>query len=197
MPPVATQDSAVLATSVALKEWGAAAAALLDGRQTVLLRKGGIHEKSFRVDRDRFVLFPTVAHSHRDRVRPEHRDLLVPGAAQVHEEAATFTVRCGVSLVDVVAVERPEGLAGIDDLHIWTEESVRMDRLEFRPKHRLQVLVVRAVELADPLTLPRLEAYAGCRSWVELPVAWDGSGRQVHGEQRLADDAARVRSALT
>ena len=196
MPPVATQDSAVLATSVALKEWGAAAVALLDGRQTVLVRKGGIHEKSFRVDRDRFVLFPTVAHSHRERVRPEHHDLLAAGAADVDEAGGTITVRCGVSLVDVVPVARPEGLADIADLHIWTQDSVRADRLEFRPKHQLQVLVARAVQLPHPVTLPRLEAYAGCRSWVELPVAWDGSGRQVHAEDRLAANARRVRAAL-
>ncbi|WP_234717903.1 DUF1802 family protein, partial [Mycobacterium tuberculosis] len=31
----------------ALKEWSAAVHALLDGRQTVLLRKGGIGEKRF------------------------------------------------------------------------------------------------------------------------------------------------------
>ncbi|WP_031743828.1 DUF1802 family protein, partial [Mycobacterium tuberculosis] len=33
----------------ALKEWSAAVHALLDGRQTVLLRKGGIGEKRFEV----------------------------------------------------------------------------------------------------------------------------------------------------
>lgn len=60
-------------TSPGLKEWSAAVHALLDGRQTVLLRKGGIHEKRFEVAAPRFLLFPTVAHSHLDRVRPEHR----------------------------------------------------------------------------------------------------------------------------
>ena len=35
--------------TTALKEWSAVVHALLDGRQTVLLRKGGIHEKRFAV----------------------------------------------------------------------------------------------------------------------------------------------------
>ena len=35
-----------------------------------------------------FVLFPTVAHSHRERTRPEHHDLLAPGDADVHDVAA-------------------------------------------------------------------------------------------------------------
>ncbi|MBA3622108.1 MAG: DUF1802 family protein [Euzebyales bacterium] len=195
-----SQDSGLPATTttLALKEWGAVACALLDGRQTVLLRKGGIHEKVFRVGSDHFVLFPTVAHSHRERVRPEHRDLLGPGEDQIADGGGAFTVRCGVSLVDVVEVARPEGLTDIADLHIWTAESVRTDRLEFRPKHPLQVLVVRAFELLRPVTLERLDRYGGCKSWVELPLHWDGrSGRQVHGDGRLTGDALRVRAAVS
>src|SRR5680860_1242888 len=120
-------------TMLALKEWAAVGHALLDGRQTVLLRKGGIHEKRFEVGRDTFVLFPTVAHSHRERVRDEHVDLISLGEADVAD--GRLTVRCGVTLAGVVPVERPEGLADIQDLHIWTAESVRRDRLEFRPRH--------------------------------------------------------------
>lgn len=183
--------------TLALKEWAAVAAALLDGRQTVLLRKGGIHEKAFRVGGAWFVLFPTVAHSHRERVRAEHLPLLDVGAADVDEAEGTFVVRCGVSLVEVVPVARPEGLAQIADLHIWTEESVRVDRLEFRPRHPLQVLVVRAVALPEPVRLARRDEYGGCRSWLELPLRWDGrSGLQVHDEARLAADAERVRGAV-
>jgi hypothetical protein len=184
-------------TVPALKEWGAVACALLDGRQTVLLRKGGIHEKAFDVATDRFVLFPTVAHSHAERVRSEHRDLLAPGAGLVDDATGSFTVSCGVSLVDVIAVERTQGLRDIADLHIWTDESVRADRVDFRPKHRLQVLVVRAVELPRPLTLRRVDEYGGCRSWVDLPVDWDGtSGRQAVDDDRLVSDAGRVRAAV-
>lgn len=185
------------ATTIALKEWGAAIHALLEGRQTVLLRKGGIHERVFDTSRARepFVLFPTVAHSHAERVRPEHADLLARGAADVDDDA--FTVRAGVSLVAAVPVARPERLDEVADLHIWTAESVRRDRLEFRPKHQLVALVVRAVELPEPVRLPRRDAYAGCFSWLDLPLAWDGSGRQVHTDARLAADAERVRAALT
>lgn len=186
------------ATTLALKEWSAVAHALLDGRQTLLLRKGGIHEKAFDLavaDGDRFVLFPTIAHSHAERVRPEHADVLAPGAADVDDDA--FTVRAGVSLVAAVPVLRPERLDEVADLHIWTSASVRSDRLEFRPKHQLVALVVRAVALPQPVRLQRRDDYGGCRSWLDLPLAWDGSGRQVHDEARLAADAERVRAALT
>lgn len=185
------------ATTLALKEWGAVAHGLLDGRQTVLLRKGGIHERRFQVQRDRFVLFPTVAHSHADRVRPEHADLLARGAADVDADRGTFIVRCGVALHDVVEVARPEGLDALRDLHIWTPESVVADRLEFRPKIPLQVLVVRAFALPEAVTLRREPAYGGCTSWVDLPLAWDGrAGRRVHDDARLDGDTARVRAAV-
>ena len=71
----------------ALKEWSAAVHAMLDGRQTVLLRKGGIDEKRFDLAAPEFVFFPTVAHGHAERVRPEHRDLLDAAAADSTEDA--------------------------------------------------------------------------------------------------------------
>ncbi len=93
-------------TQPALKEWSAAVRALLDGRQTVLLRKGGVHEKRFAVTASRFLLFPTVAHSHAERVRPEHRDLLDPAAADSTEDA--LVIRAGAKVVAAVEVNRPE-----------------------------------------------------------------------------------------
>ena len=127
-------------TQPALKEWSAAVHAMLDGRQTVLLRKGGIHEKRFTLDSSHFLFFPTVAHSHAERVRPEHRDLLAAAARRQHR--GRVVLRAAAKVVAAVEVNRPEGLEDIAPLHIWTAESVRADRLDFRPKHRLTVLVV-------------------------------------------------------
>jgi hypothetical protein len=188
--------SATAVGSVALKEWGAVVHALLQGRQTVLLRKGGIHEKAFvpPAEGGGFVLFPTTAHTHAERTRPEHRDLLPLGAADAPD--GSLVVRAGVEVVGVVEVARPDRLPAIADLHIWTDASVLEDRVRFRPAKALQVLVVRAVELPDPVRLPRVEAYGGCRSWVDLPLSWDGAGRGVHDLRRLRADLARVRGAV-
>lgn len=118
------------ATAPALKEWSAVVHALLDGRQTVLLRKGGIHEKRFDVAAHEFLLFPTVAHSHAERVRPEHQDLLSPAAADSTEDH--IVVRAAAKAVAALQVNRPGNIEAIADLHIWTAESVRADRLDFR-----------------------------------------------------------------
>lgn len=177
----------------ALKEWSAAVHALLDGRQTVLLRKGGIHEKRFAVTAERFLLFPTVAHSHAERVRPEHRDLL--DAAAADSTATELVLRAGATVVAAIEVTRPEALESVAPLHIWTAESVRQDRVDFRPKHRLTVLVVQASPLVTPVTLTRTTDYAGCKSWVPLPVCprW---GDPVHDEATLAAIADDVRRSV-
>jgi hypothetical protein len=180
-------------TQPALKEWSAAVHAMLDGRQTVLLRKGGIHEKRFAVTASRFLLFPTVAHSHAERVRPEHWDLLEAAAGDSTDDAVV--VRAGAKVVAAVEVNRPEALEEIAPLHIWTDESVRADRLDFRPKHRLTVLVVQASPLVEPVQLTRTPEYAGCKSWVPLPVdpTW---AAPVYDDAALEEIADRVRGSV-
>jgi hypothetical protein len=181
------------ATVPALKEWSAVVHALLDGRQRVLLRKGGIGEKRFEVAAQEFLLFPTVAHSHAERVRPEHRDLLDASAADSTDEH--LLVRAAAKVVAAVPVNRAEGLGAIADLHIWTADSVRADRLDFRPKHKLAVLVVSAIPLVEPVRLTRTPDYAGCTSWVQLPIR-PALGAPVHDDTALAQVAIRVRDAV-
>lgn len=177
----------------ALKEWSAAVHALLDGRQTVLLRKGGIGEKRFSLDAESFLLFPTVAHSHAERVRPQHRDLLDPSAPD--STPAAVTIRAGAKVVAAVEVARPEAIGELEPLHIWTADSVRADRLDFRPKRRLAVLVVQVSALQSPVRLERTPAYGGCVSWVDVPVnpQW---GDPIHDDVALAAVAERVRRSV-
>ena len=87
------------------------------------------------------------------------------------------------------------GLGAIEDLHIWTAESVRADRLDFRPKHRLTVLVVQAWALSTPVELIRTPEFAGCKSWVEL-TADAGRARAVHDDATLQRIAERVRASV-
>ena len=187
------QSRARLSTTPALKEWSAAVLAMLDGRQTVLLRKGGIHEKRFALTARQFVFFPTVAHGHAERVRPEYRDLLTTAAADSGEH--DIVIRGGAKVVAAVEVNRPDALGELAHTHIWTDESVRADRLDFRPRHKLTVLVVQAAPLVAPVRVARLPEYAGCKSWVDVPVdaAW---GDPVHGDDVLAEVAERVRASV-
>jgi hypothetical protein len=181
------------ATVPALKEWSAAVHALLDGRQLVLLRKGGIGEKRFEIAAQEFVLFPTVAHSHTERVRPEHRDLLTGAAADSTDDQ--LVIRAAAKVVAALPVNQPDRLEEIEDLHIWTADSVRADRLDFRPKHKLAVLVVSVIPLVEPVRIVRTPDYAGCTSWVQLPLR-PALGRPLHDDAALTAVAGRVRDAV-
>ena len=57
--------------SVALKEWAALVAAVGEGKQTILLRKGGIREGPFKPVSSSFYLFPTAFHSEGSLLKPD------------------------------------------------------------------------------------------------------------------------------
>ena len=98
---------------------------MLDGRQTGAAAQGRHPREAVRRHgAAEFLLFPTVAHSHAERVRPEHRDLLATGGRRQHRRPAGRAgggeSRCG-------SCGQPAGRPrrAIEDLHIWTADSVR------------------------------------------------------------------------
>src|SRR5437870_481809 len=62
----------------ALKEWAVISKALAEGRQALILRKGGIAESTgeFQLEHTRFWLFPTYVHQQRTGIKPEALPLL-------------------------------------------------------------------------------------------------------------------------
>src|SRR3954463_8591651 len=60
---------------IAFKEWAVTVRALAEGEQLLTLRKGGIREpeKHFRLEHDRFFLYPTLDHQRNARVRESHQ----------------------------------------------------------------------------------------------------------------------------
>ena len=124
-------------------------------------------------------------------MRPEYQPLLDAAAADSTEDAVV--IRGGAKVVAAVEVIRPDALEDIADLHIWTAASVRADRLDFRPRHRLTALVVQARPLAAPVRLDRTPEHAGCVSWVDVPLRprW---ANPVYDDAVLADVVERVRA---
>jgi hypothetical protein len=68
----------VNSSNKALKEWAVAVKALDEGKQIILLRKERIHEenKRFRVENDRFLLYPTYEHQRKKLIKEEFRNNL-------------------------------------------------------------------------------------------------------------------------
>src|SRR5438309_682932 len=67
-----------LSMPITFREWAVTVRALAEGEQLLTLRKGGIREpeKHFKLDHERFFLYPTFDHQYADLVRESHRPVL-------------------------------------------------------------------------------------------------------------------------
>ena len=177
--------SILTATTTALKEWAVCEAALARGETIVLLRKGGIREaaREFRVEHETFALYPTYEHQRGDLLKPAFQPLYDQTLAET-PAPGTLRVRLWLEVTDGYEVMEAEALAALSPYHIWSDAYAE-ERLRWRPKKPLHVLLVRAYHLAEPLLLPYDARYGGCSSWVELAQAPDLAGRAP-----VLDDAA-------
>lgn len=153
--------------AVAFKEWAVICRALADGRQDVILRKGGIVEPAggFRPEHDRFLLLPTFLHQSPENIVAEAHDLL-DGIDTDRPPAGTIVLRHAATVCGVSRILRLDDLAVYRGRHVWSD-AVVAERFH-RWRDELHVLEVTIEPLAEPLVLPWRDAYGGCRSWVEL-----------------------------
>ena len=159
---------------IAFKEWEVVCEALATGRQTVILRKGGIHEgrEGFAWKHERFVLFPTRFHAQREGVKAE--DWLKLGGEAISEwqEGDIVPIRWECVVTQAVTLENWEDVMALHDQHIWTEEVVR-ERFEWEMKSMkglsLHAAFVEVREISDSLSIVYSKrCHGGCRSWLEL-----------------------------
>jgi hypothetical protein len=178
----------------ALKDWAVTVRALERGDTAVLVRKGGIREKSFAVPRARFLIFPGYEHQRFDLLKQENRDLLSEVPDRKDDDPVLFTSFAEV--YGAFEISSPESLAAIDEHHIWTPEYAE-SRLKWRPKKPLTVLVLRSYVLPEPVELPYRESYGGCKSWIELeePVSTEGA-RPAVGDGEFERMVAAVMEVL-
>ena len=151
----------------ALKEWAVICRALADGKQALLLRKGGIAEAGgdFQLEHQRFWLFPTYTHQQRTGIKAEAIPLLQQAE---NEQPPSGTVRLS-HFAEVPGVYQAHDLTRVlllEHKYLWSEETVRQ-RFAYRTPG-LYVLPVRVYRAAQVVDLADTAYYAGCRSWVEL-----------------------------
>jgi hypothetical protein len=152
---------------VGLKEWSVTCDLLQEGRLSLLLRKGGIHEAGgpgvFELEHDRFVLFPAWSHQRPEMLKAPYRERVV-----VHEhEPPEVTLEAMGEAAAIRVVPTREALDALGDLHPWSAAQLDM-RWQYRPERPLYVVAVRVYRLAEATTIANDPSYAGCRSWVPL-----------------------------
>ncbi len=181
----------------ALKEWAVVCRALTEGRQSVLLRKGGIIEETrdFSLVERRFLLFPTFEHQEEGSVQDPYRGWFRETLA---DRPGDDVVRIAswAEVTDLFLTHDLDAMLRLSDHYAWSHDYIRM-RMAYKPRKPMNVVVVRAWSLPSPVDVPVLEHFAGCKSWVPLDEAIDlgGSAPAVNETEHGARVAA-IESAL-
>ena len=184
------------ANRYAFKEWAVVCEALASGRQTLIPRKGGIHEgrDGFRVEHGEFWLFPTRFHQEREEIVPDAHPLLAQAIAARPPEGVVRLQHYAL-VSEVFHVTEEAVLPRLAGLHVLSEETVSR-RFHYRTPG-LFVLAVRIYRLPEPIEISESPHFAGCRSWVEMPEELPTAGLEaVLSDERAEDVLRQVRAAL-
>lgn len=152
----------------ALKEWAVAVDALTAGETILLLRKGGIHEQGFAIAQPQFWLYPTYEHQKSGLLKPSYADRVVAVDSGWHPE--TIEIRSWAEVTHSFQVSEADRIEALMPFHIWTEAFVT-ERLKWKPRTPVSVLLLRVYRLIQPQPLPFRPEYGGCKSWIDLQTS--------------------------
>ena len=174
---------------IALKEWAIICKALEDGKQMLLLRKGGIMEyrKGFEVKHNEFLLYPTFEHQSVESIKVEYKEKLKEileeqnkyynnnnnNRKKIDKDNKNFNIathniiKLLAKVEDVIEISDKLILSELRDYHIWSDEYVTM-RMNYNPSKPMSVLLLRIYKLGKPLIVDINDKWAGCKSWIDI-----------------------------
>jgi hypothetical protein len=184
-------------SNIAFKEWAAVCAALASGRQSLLLRKGGIDEgrEGFRIQHREFWLLPTQFHQDVTQLAPEGESFWEH--VQFHQPpTGKFRIDLFAVVEKVFEVSNLAALTNLAGQHILSDATVEQ-RFNYR-RPGLFVLAVRAFRAPQTYEIEDSPYIAGCRSWVELTEPLPTKSlRPVLDEREFAEELERVENSLS
>jgi hypothetical protein len=199
---------------IAFKEWAVTVRALAEGEQLVTLRKGGLREsdKRFRVEHDRFFLYPTFDHQRKDLVRASHLPELdraleegvwaegePPAQALTGEDRIPqpdrVRIRAWAELADHFTITDPRCVDALSPFYVWSTDYAEK-RLEWKRRHPLHVLLLRTYRIPRPVTVRVKDEYGGCRSWLDLQRDLPFEGTPVLSDDEFERAAEEIRSIV-
>ncbi|MGZ5499947.1 MAG: DUF1802 family protein [Nitrososphaeraceae archaeon] len=171
---------------IALKEWAIICKALEDGKQMLLLRKGGIMEyrKGFEVKHNEFLLYPTFEHQSIESIKAEYKEKLEEileeqnkyynnNRKKIDKDNKNFNtvsnniIKLLAKVEDVIEISDKLTLSELRDYHIWSDEYVTM-RMNYNPSKPMSVLLLRIYKIRNPLIVDINDKWAGCKSWIDI-----------------------------
>jgi len=181
---------------VALKEWAVICRELAEGRQFIVLRKGGIREpaRGFGVEHNEFFLFPTYVHQNEDELIDAARAAL-PEVVRSAPPGGILHLDLYARVAAVIEVTDLEPLRRLDGHHALAWTAVER-RFNYR-RPGLHVIALQMFRLSEPIRVENLARYDGCRSWVALESAYPTAGCQpVLAETEFQRRLLAVRASL-
>jgi len=164
----------MITSNHALKEWNATCRALAEGRQIILLRKGGLLDEDgvFSLEQSQFWMLPTAFHQEPHLLKKEHLDLLDESTFKPHYPGDDLDLQLFATVAKVWALQEDaeEALANLP--HIWTNAYLD-GRWTYKPDHPLLCVALRVYQNTQIHHVPTSPAYFGCRSWIDLPEELD------------------------
>lgn len=150
--------------SIGFKEWALVCEALGSGRQSIILRKGGIAEgrQGFSFRHREFYLFPTWFHEQPEKLRNIDIAFAKPDDRKID-------IRYFGKIDSSHVITSWKMAEALEPFHVLKSEVVR-ERFDCNKQPGLHIAFVRIFRLEPAWTLANEKRYGGCRSWVQLPL---------------------------
>ncbi|CAM2971435.1 DUF1802 domain-containing protein [Paenibacillus sediminis] len=185
-------------TSLALKEWASTVQALERGSQILLMRKGGIEEetKHFELKSHSFYLYPTYEHQRKELIKPSYQQLVDLSLENWSSEQKNVMIKAYAEVIEDLEIQDEKQLGRLRELHMWTDEFADQ-RLRWKRKSPLHVLLVRVYRLDNPVEIPIEDEYLGCKSWISVPLALHSNQyTPVLSDEQFASHIRSIKEAL-
>jgi hypothetical protein len=162
--------------ALAFKEWEYIVNALGKGKQSIILRKGGIAEEQgdFDVRGKEFILFPTLFHQAHEMIKPKWLPFLTQ---PTYHQNQKVRIKYFAKVVDAQVITDWEVVMRLSEHHAW-ETKVIEERFN-RWDKKIQLLIVQVFEFGAAFDIEMLPAYDGCKSWIDIDASVDFIGRPI------------------
>jgi hypothetical protein len=179
----------------ALKEWAIVCKELEEGRQTILLRKGGIMERKhgFELRHNDFYMFPTYEHQSRDLLQEEYLDKF-ESILQDKPLDDLNTIYLYAKVIFITETFSRKILHDLRDFHIWNENYINA-RMDYNPEKPLSIILLRIYRLNKALNVALSPQQAGCRSWIDFESSSTENYHDNIGKPVLSTDIFQERQS--
>ncbi|MEM9443726.1 MAG: DUF1802 family protein [Verrucomicrobiota bacterium] len=150
-------------SKIAFKEWQVVCEALRIGKQSIILRKGGIAEgkQGFEFKHSLFSLYPTLFHQQHELTNWND------GKALEGHDKQDVSIQTVCKVIHACVLTDWEKVLALSPYHIWKEEVIH-ERFEYNNARAIHLALVRSYNLNRPIQLNYDKSYGGCKSWIEL-----------------------------